>query len=143
MTTEAVREEFGAPDATEADLGEDAKSCWTYWHEGALWFLYPPSPFFLPALMATLVFIPWSGGPWDTMWVYREPVLLDFEEEELVRWKAITTIVTGYDHTLSPLGGSQAFSPPGGMHQSITNVAHWPDPPTCASIRELEFRRVR
>ena len=47
MTAEAVREEFGAPDATEADLGEDAKSCWTYWHEGARWTFYPPSPLFL------------------------------------------------------------------------------------------------
>ena len=66
MTTEAVREEFGAPEATEADFRGDGKSCWTYLH----WEQ------------------DWSGFA-------RKAVLLDFEEGKLVFWETFDAIEFG------------------------------------------------
>ena len=156
ITAESVREEFGAPDAEEADLGEDAKSCWTYWHEERGWCPDPPSALWLLDLAlfpATILSIPVNaalpGVPWDLAYVTRKPVLLDFEDEKLVRWEMIEAIVTGWDCE-EPLFPEKTWNATLGVWEEDPFPAEeygpvheaFPDPPTCASIRELEPRRV-
>ena len=79
MTTEAVRENFGEPEAIETEP-EGVGSSWTYVDEELLWGLFLHAPLSIPIYAA----IP--DTPWDYMVVNRRPILLHFEAEKLVQW---------------------------------------------------------
>jgi hypothetical protein len=118
MTAEAVREEFGKPEATEADLGGDGKSCWTYWHRYHDWH---SENFFI-----------------------KQAVLLDFEEEKLVRWETLEEIEFGLECS-RPLFAKKWNTTTGRYEDDPfpqkecrpQMVITFPDPPTCTSIREF------
>jgi hypothetical protein len=151
MTTETVREKFGAP--TEADLSGDAKSCWTYWHEEREWCSDPPSALWLLDLLlfpAMILSIPVNaalpGVPWDLVYVTRKPVLLDFEEEKLVRWETIEPTESGWECS-RPLFAKR-FNQTTGQYEDDPFpqeecgpvVIAFPDPPTCTLIRNPWLR---
>jgi hypothetical protein len=120
MTAETVREEFGAPAATEADLGGDGKSCWTYWHEEQLWmFLFPATVLVLPVIALT------PSIPWYYSFFSRKAVLLDFTAEKVISWERIES-PTKWAWYLAPDGGGSA----------VEEERAFPDPPTCTSIRK-------
>ena len=81
MTTEAVRENFGEPEAING-------SSWTYLHEEkgfTEWVatLVPLTYFTIPLNAA-------FGNSWDYTYVLRGSVDLYFEGEKLARWRVLT-----------------------------------------------------
>jgi hypothetical protein len=145
MTAEAVREEFGAPVAKEVGW-LDTGPCWTYLHEKRRWLnnvlMFWAIPF-VAAICAA------EGCDWIDGYVTRKPVLLDFKDEKLVRWDMIEPIVTGRNCTV-PLYPKKTWNATLGVWEEDPFPAEecsqvheaLPDPPTCASIRALEFLRV-
>ena len=107
MTTEAVRENFGEPEAVETKTG-DAESSWTYLHEGMdpVPLLVGPMPLRVAVASITWgVLLSWlfalmdvvsddltTGLSWNFAYVSRAPVVLEFEEEKLVRWAVLGDI---------------------------------------------------
>jgi len=77
ISTEAVRQEFGEPEATRPSP-ESGRSRWCY-HDGGFdnW---------------------WADGWWT------KPVLLDFEDEKLVRWEKIVRYTQRMRRPTDPLG---------------------------------------
>lgn len=99
MTTETVRESFGEPEAISELRG--GESSWTYSHEEQNWFftLHPLTPFFIPINLVV-------GDLWKLPYVTSKPVVLQFEEQKLVRWEVIEpvpVVSSGYyDPTFPP-----------------------------------------
>ena len=114
MTGETVREEIGAPKATEAGAGT-GESCWTYWHEEQNWVItfFPLSPFFI--LVNAVV----PGAVWNDGYVGRSAVLLFFREEKLVRWKEIGPVWGGDPNDYDPIA--------------------FPDPPVCSAVSPSSY----
>ena len=126
MTTEAVREEFGAPKAVEARPGT-AESCWTYWHEEQDWFgtFFPLSP--VSTLLTAL--LPWTL--WDAHYVQRNSVFLHFEGGELVWWEAIPP-TRGICHLEFPGTDAMGKSTLGAGPRIQTECGTLRPPPTCS-----------
>jgi hypothetical protein len=125
MTAETVREELGAPSATETAAGT-GESCWTYWHEEQEWVLtyFPLTPFTIPLY----AFVP--GITWYQAYAPRSAVLLFFREEKLVEWRVIEAGVTSIDSIIS-----DPLSPvPGTPIGSVPALVPFPVPPLCSAI---------
>ncbi len=88
MTTETVRENFGAPEAIETKP-EGVESDWTYVHEeydGFITsFFWPMAPLFVAASWLL-------NFEWDELYMNTSDVLLHFEDEKLVRWDVIEPV---------------------------------------------------
>ncbi len=105
MTTETARGKFGVPEAIEA-APDGAESSWTYLHDELepLPLTFGPMP--LRVAVASIWGVPlsWffaftdlisdelSGHNWNEVYVSRSPVVLRFEEEELVSWEVLPDI---------------------------------------------------
>ena len=107
MTSEIVRENFGEPEAMEADSKNPNKSCWSYAEE-------------------------------------QNMVLLDFEEDELVRWSVYEPLVIPgtWTYTYGPTSPYPSSPPSHGYTLKFEGggVFDFPDPPTCESVREQTGR---
>ena len=111
MTTETVRENFGAPEAMETKPA-GVESSWTYVDEVQAWFLTVMSStaFLPPCIIATAVAMPFGGEHWcDAVipTVEKGEVVLHFEEEKLVRWEVIEpepvpVVSSGYNWNTGP-----------------------------------------
>ena len=105
MTAEAVRENFGAPEATRG-----AGSSWTYVDEQQAWFItVMSSTFFLVhCAITTAATMPFGAEHWCSALmptVEEGQVVLHFEDERLARWEVIEpvpVVSSGY----VPLGAS-------------------------------------
>jgi hypothetical protein len=93
MTTETVRESFGEPEF----IGKlrPTVSFWTYPHEEKTLFnwvatFHPLVPLLIP--LNHLV----EGEPWNEFYVTSMPVVLQFDEEKLVRWEVIEPVPVVY-----------------------------------------------
>jgi hypothetical protein len=142
MTMETVQEKFGAPIAEEP-------GCLTYWNERQEWIttLHPFSPIML-CMVHWIEGLTWSEAA-DDLWIIREPMLLDFEEEKLARWERVKRIQGGTIHTPSTM--TYSYTPmnpsPGGVagapswHSSGGGSSvwylEWPEAPTCTDIRGM------
>ncbi len=88
MTTETVRENFGAPEAIETKP-EGVESDWTYVHEELDGFftsvLWPMAPLFVAASWLL-------NFEWDDPYMRTSDVILHFEDEKLARWEVIKPV---------------------------------------------------
>jgi hypothetical protein len=134
MTVEAVRENFGEPEAMEAESGV-TESCWSYVHEKQNW---PGTLFLSWGLPLAVPLTAFVGCPWNAFYVERSMVLLDFEREKLIRWEVVGPITVEGEppHYRTRLGAT-----PGDLDYFIfegdtSGTMCFPDPPTCKSVRE-------
>ena len=112
MTTEAVRENFGEPEATNTVWDPTifwrgtwtyaAESSWTYVHEERNWGTSVLLSLLLPHQIGfTVIGVVGTLGTgrldfqWDWAYVERKPVVLHFEDERLVRWEVIEPYYEG------------------------------------------------
>ena len=123
MTVDAAREGFGMPEAIETGPG-GLESCWSYYHEEQNW---PGILFLFPHLPITFLVMPCFGCPWHSPYIWRSVVLLDFDEEKLVRWELVGPVRTT-EWTLSTLHEPS---------RPMSSVTCFAEPPTCTSVREL------
>jgi outer membrane protein assembly factor BamE (lipoprotein component of BamABCDE complex) len=106
MTYDAVRERFGEPVATDTVWDPTifwrgtwdyaAESSWTYVDEGQNWWGSVFSSLLLPHQLGfTAIGLVGTLGSgrldfqWDWAYVDRKPVVLHFEQDQLVRWEVI------------------------------------------------------
>jgi hypothetical protein len=136
MTVEAVRENFGEPEAMEGNSGV-TESCWSYVHEKQHWPITLILPWMLP-LTSPLAAL--TGCPWNHFYVMRSMVLLDFEEEKLIRWEVVKPIMVewGTHPSVYPTNrGARPGDPDYIVFQHPAGgVMCFTDPPTCKSVRE-------
>ena len=110
MTTEAVREKFGAPEAISSEPG-GMDSSWGYVNEEQNWFFTViSSTLFLPhCIFLTAATLPPGANGWCASalpTIEKGKVVLHFEEENLVRWETLpapsvpTTDTYAYDSDL-------------------------------------------
>jgi hypothetical protein len=137
MTAEAVREEFGAPEAM------DTYSCWSYVHERQNWAATLLLSWGIP-FAAAICAAPGEDCEWKDFYVVANMVLLDFEEEKLVRWEMVEPIEIGWECS-RPLFAKK-WNPTTGRFEDdpfpdekCGPVFGFPDPPTCTSIRGPPF----
>jgi hypothetical protein len=100
MTTEAVRERFGAPEAMGLTFGvypNPPESYWTYVHEERDWtaILFPPLVFGIPINAAL------PDASWDRNYIKKNSIVLHFEKEKLVHWQVIEPLPGHHSDTNS------------------------------------------
>ncbi len=91
MTTEAMRANFGEPEANSTTEPEGMDSSWSYVHEERNWFntvlfssiLLPHCILFTPFILSG------DGHPCFSWYVDREPVVLQFAEGKLASWEVL------------------------------------------------------
>jgi hypothetical protein len=153
MTTETVREKFGAPKAMEVAGGGGGISCWTYWHEEQDWI---PTALFIPSCLVVIpVHALLPGVTWDAWYLVRNSVFLYFVADKLVSWEAIEPIMEEYEtpiHTHRQMSdGTVVWGPPF-PKEPLSPPGFWQDydweaddyrvqlgpsvgdPPTCGSL---------
>ena len=134
MTAEAVREKFGEPKAMEGEPGA-TESCWSYVHDKQNWF---GTLFFSWSLPIAVPLMAWVGCPWNALYVARNMVLLDFENEDLVRWEVRGTMTVEEPKYYRTRPGAMPGAPDYFILEGGTATMCFPDPPTCKSVREQQ-----
>ena len=101
MTAETVRENFGAPRASEPGPSSSEAS-WTYVHETLAPWPLTVGPMPLRVAVASIVQVLCVHvclvasydmfGDWRMLFVEKEPVVLHFEEEKLAGWEVLPSL---------------------------------------------------
>jgi hypothetical protein len=142
MTTETVREKFGAPKAMEVAGGGGGISCWTYWHEEQYW---KASLLFFHGLLAIPINALRPGVTWDASYLVRNSVFLRFEEDKLVSWRALDPVMEEYENPIfepffhDPFRQDDDWEPDywwGPDYYEVQLEPSLSDPPTCHSPYE-------
>ena len=131
MTTEAVRENFGEPEANSTTEPEGMDSSWSYVHEEQNWFFtVMSSTLFLPhCILLTAVSMPFvSAEHWCGVFlpvVGKGKVVLHFEEEKLVCWDVIEPVpVVSSGYTYHDPFPSMTFPTKDSIHHDAGHKHH-------------------